>query len=58
MDTAQGRAVKLRPRTNCPLPGHGTRCEVARERRGDFYYRTTEKRLALGYERVAEGDLE
>jgi len=45
----------IRRRTTCTVPGHGTRCEPAREKDTD-HYRCTEERLALEYELVAEGD--
>lgn len=45
----------LRKRTRCSVPGHGTRCEVAR-RVLSIYSRTTEKRLFLEYERTANED--
>ena len=40
----------LRKRSQCSVPGHGTRCEVAQERGFARYARTTEKRLAMKFE--------
>lgn len=45
----------IRRRTTCSVPEHGTRCEVSQEK-ADRYPRCLEERLALEYERVAEGD--
>jgi hypothetical protein len=43
----------IRRRTNCPVPGHGTRCEASREQ-STHYARSTERALALRYEEAAE----
>lgn len=41
--------------TRCRIPGHGTRCEVAREQIGSgLYARPTERALVLAYEEAAE----
>jgi len=43
---------RLRKRTNCRVKGHGTKCEVAKEK--DFKYpRITEIRLIMKYEQSA-----
>lgn len=44
----------IRRRTTCPVPGHGTRCEVAEEK-DTRYPRATEEWLALKWERLADG---
>ena len=43
----------IRRKTTCPVPGHGTRCEVSRERGGRFP-RPTETRLVMRYETIAD----
>lgn len=46
-------AGRIRRRTTCPVPGHGTRCEPSRERAKYDYYRSTEERLAMEFELLA-----
>jgi hypothetical protein len=49
----------MRRRTTCTVPGHGTRCIAVWERGPDDYCRTTEERLALRLEEIAnEGEIE
>jgi len=50
-------ARPLRKRSTCSVPGHGTRCEVAREIGASRYARTTEKRLAMEFE-LREAELQ
>jgi len=42
----------MRRLTRCVVPGHGTRCEAARDR-DSRYVRCTERRRALAYEQAA-----
>jgi len=54
---AKAMARPLRKRSTCSVPGHGTRCEVAREIGASRYARTTEKRLAMEFE-LREAELQ
>jgi hypothetical protein len=48
---------RIRRRTTCTVPGHGTRC-IAVWERGEGageHYRSTEERLAMEFEEIAEG---
>lgn len=45
--------TRLRRTTHCPVPGHGTGCDLADEC-PPFYERSTEKRMALNFELDAD----
>ena len=45
--------MKLRRRTTCPVPGHGTWCSVSQEME-NRYPRSAEERMALDYELAAD----
>jgi hypothetical protein len=44
---------RIRRRTHCVLPGHGTRCEAAHDGRDGRYCRATEKHHAMRHEQEA-----
>lgn len=46
--------IRIRRRTTCTVPGHGTHCEPSAEK-DNHHCRTTEERLAMNYELDANG---